>query len=761
MVYFVHVIILHNFMANTATGNLFDNPSQSSNDNLPEWMRELPPVEEYSFDPDTTPPEAGNAASSSISDPSEAGNYDPYYGEWEQTATVDGDNEPDRREPLDKNQVTQGMNDRQTRAISMPVTGAAMVLAGAGTGKTAVLTRRIAWLVANGVAPRSIMAVTFTNKAAREMKDRLTKLGVSPLPMMGTFHSVGLRILKLCPESAGVSKGFTVMDESDTKSLWARLFTVRPVPKGRSFDPLKDQVPDPLKHQIYSTDPNLAIFRAWMFSLKELGIRSSDDNLANFEINKNIPQSIYYMLDIYEKERRALNMVDFSDLISGSLAAINDTDKGMDWAQGFSHLLVDEFQDTSALQFMWVRQMMAGRGNIFCVGDDSQSIYSFRGAVVKNIELFVKEFNATEVLLEQNYRCGTDILDSANKLIAKNQGGSRKKLWADGGSGNVEYREFFNEIDEARWIARQIHLAGNVDNTAILSRTRAAMIPIASALRDAGVVHHVVGAKDFFDRREIKDAMSMVRMACNPSDYLAFVRVASIFKGVGEVAIDRVITASHARHQSPAVACCSDKSDSVRAIGNVFDGVSRKSNSSDAVWHLIEYSGFRKQCEEDADAARIRNIKDFMQMSEKFSTLGHFLEEMTLSAERSGLQEGVAVSTIHAAKGLEWDDVYLPALSQGHLPSEQQSDDPVEILSDLEEDRRLMYVALTRAKSGLFTSVAKDRLVFGKTVSSRPSIFIEEAGLRDHHKRRDSFSDRVRACQTEKLAALPSTRPRP
>lgn len=687
-------------------GNAVD-PELTPVDNMPEWMSDLPPVEEWQGGGEIDP------------------EYDPYYGEWGESIEPVT---PTRIVPLQKNLIISNMNKPQADAISMPVSGAAMVLAGAGTGKTAVLTRRIAWLCASGVDPRTIMAVTFTNKAAREMKERLARLGVNPMPMMGTFHSVGLSILKLCPESAGVRAGFTVMDENDTKSLWNRIFVAK-----------KDEVPDHFKYQLYPKNPDIAKYRGWMFSLKELGIRSSNDDMSRFDLDKSIPPSIYYMLDIYEKERCALNMVDFSDLISGSLAAISDTNKGKLLSQRFTHLLVDEFQDTSSLQYAWVKQMMDGRRNIFCVGDDSQSIYSFRGAVVKNIAIFVNEFKATEVMLEQNYRCGTEILSKANKLIANNRGGSRKKLWADSNPGDVEFREFFKEGDEANWIAEQIKRRDRADNSVVLLRTRAAMLPILIALRAGNITHHVVGAKDFFDRKEIRDAMALVSAVVNPSDYQSFKRAASIFEGVGSTTIEKIITISQEQGMSPIETCGCSNSKKVTSIWDALCGMSRMSVSSSGVANLIIRSGLAQQCEEDEDKNRVVNIREFIGLAGGFNTLGQFLEEITLFKEKSQCEDGVTVSTIHGAKGLEWEDVYLPALSQGHLPSERLSDDPAAILDDLEEERRLMYVAITRAKTALYTSFSKSRIVYGEAINTKRSNFIAESGLHAHFKPFNDF----------------------
>lgn len=646
--------------------------------------------------------------------------YDPYYGEW-------GEQEP-RFKPSDvksipsESVIMDGMNPAQVAAISLPVHGAAMVIAGAGTGKTAVLTRRIAWLCSKGIDPMGIMAVTFTNKAAREMKERLAKLGVSPMPMMGTFHSVGLRILKMCPEAAGVKPGFTVMDESDTQSLWRRLFVVG-----------KDQTPDPRRHQLPYKSEDAKKICGMMFALKEAGVRHSTDKISDLAVEPDTPSFVYKMLDVYEAERCRLNLVDFSDLISGSLVALQ-SDKGRDWSQKFTHLLVDEFQDTSALQFKWIDRMMSDRENIFCVGDDCQSIYSFRGAVVENVGRFVRKFDAAEILLEQNYRCGTDILNAANKLIANNRSGDRKRLWADSDAGQIEFKSYDRDNEEAWGIAHQIKSRGNLERTAVLVRTRAAMLPVTKALRENNILYHVVGAQDFFDRKEIRDAMSLVRLSVNQMDTLSFARAAAIFNGVGKTVIDRIVTEAKDRGISPLSVCASHKNEKVRAIATTIDILTASSPALNSVTRLSQWSGLEASCLEDEDESRIKNLRDFYAMAGGFSTLGHFLEEITLFAEKRGKTDGVTISTIHGAKGLEWDMVYLPALTQGHIPAIREREDQEKAFEEMEEERRLMYVAITRAKHGLYASFSKTRMVHGEIMAASRSIFVKESGLHLYDK---------------------------
>ena len=691
-----------------------DNLAGTGNDtelSPPSWVEEDVPLSEYHVDygageGDDAPP--------------------AFYPTANQSPYDDAESEPVAKQVIAlpsievENRIVRGLNDEQRVAVTMPVNiGPMMVLAGAGTGKTAVLTRRIAYLSASGVGSRHILAVTFTNKAAREMRERLEKLGVSPMPLVGTFHAIGLRILKICPEAAGVDKHFTVMDESDTEALWKRLFVAK-----------KGEMPDESRMQLPHNDKKIRDYMGLMFNMKEQGIRSSKANDAAL-----FKPFLGKMLDLYEAERRAMNLVDFSDLISASLEAIEKHEAGRRWSGNFSHVLVDEFQDTSDLQFRWARAIMAGRDggdraqNLFCVGDDSQSIYSFRGAEVANIESFIKGFDAIEVKLEQNYRCGTDILEAANSLIGHNPNGLRKKLWADADPGSVEHRPFLRDFEEAEWIAEDLKVCDDPQGAAILVRTRAAMIPIMSALRFASVPYHVVGAQDFFARREIRDAMALLRFAANPADQLSFTRVAGLYEGVGKTTVDRIVAAVRETGLSAVDLCKNNKSEKVRAIGETFQGVSGLSPVMETMGHLLRTSGLWDACEADEDRARLENLKEFVEIGGQFQTIAHFLEEMTLFAEKKESNEGVTVSTIHAAKGLEWERVYLPALAQGHLPSERADMDPERAQADLEEERRLMYVAITRAKRTLRTSWSKTRLLHGQIIDTTPSQFLRESAI--------------------------------
>lgn len=609
-------------------------------------------------------------------------------------------------------ETPQELNQEQARAVFLDIGSSAMVLAGAGTGKTAVLTRRIAHLISQGVSPENILAVTFTNKAAREMKVRLAKLGVRNAPDMGTFHSIGLRILKSCPQAVGVDKGFTILDDDDRNGLWESLFV-----RGKNHSDDGDDLKFDRKR---SSDGEGEDQESWrharrrMFNLKEMPDKAHD-----------IVDDDHRRLEIYEAKRKQLNLVDFSDLISGSLSAMKDFEDGAKWTSKYTHVLVDEFQDTSAMQFEWLR-VIGPRATFFCVGDDCQSIYAFRGAAVDNIRSFVEEHGAEVISLEQNYRSGKWVLLAANNLISFNPGGLDKRLTTPIKEGAMIIKQGFeDEVAECEWVASSIKEAGACDNTAILVRTRAAMLPVAKAFREHGIPYRLVGAKDFFDSKEIRDAMAIIRLAINRRDEISFKRVASLFPGVGDASIEKVLNEFRC-HDDWSLIECSACFPKTAQIAIVYDEIDRGSSPGQAVPFLLEKTGLIEYCESEAE--RMSNLAEFMKIAgESAGGLAEFIEELTLFAEKddSGKRKGVTVSTIHAAKGLEWESVYLPLLYDGHIPL-KKIHGKGKSECDIEEERRLMYVAITRARRNLVMTYPKQVLQHGKTITPGPSQFIFE-----------------------------------
>lgn len=611
--------------------------------------------------------------------------------------------------------LLDGLNECQAGAVSLSVdAGPVMVLAGAGSGKTAVLTKRIAWLVSRGVNPKSILAVTFTNKAAKEMKERLHKLGAGQ-PQMGTFHQIGLKIIKMCPEIIGVRSGFSISDSHDAKQMWRNLFVVSDK-EGVKSGELK----------FIKSDKNLwSQYETAMFKAKDAGVRSAaelkpcgDEAIDMHDLGR--------IVDAYETERKRCNKVDFADMIAGSLLAILENPAAQRWAAGISHVLVDEFQDTSDLQFEWATSILGRKHlkqNLFLVGDDCQSIYAFRGAKVANIDKFISGYSAHQVLLEQNYRCGSKILDAANSLIKNNKGGDRKRLWTENKAGEVVVEKFYRDDEEAAWIATNISSLARErgqDAVAVLLRTKAAMMPVARALRERQIVHHIVGATDFFKTKEVRDALSLLRLVVNPMDTISFTRAAEIFDGVGKKAVFEAVKKADALGVSPIDVAHESKK--LMPVALLYEGCTSNDPARATASRLICDSGLMAQCSEGGEEVRLRNILEFIEIAGQFETVGVFMEEITLFAESSNDLGGVTLSTIHAAKGLEWDRVYLPAVCEGHLPMANNED------GGEDEERRLMYVAITRARRSLKVSFARRRMINGKVEDARVSKFIGEMG---------------------------------
>ncbi len=634
------------------------------------------------------------------------------------------------QKPVIQHPILADLNPEQAHAVSLDVdAGSTLVLAGAGTGKTSVLTKRIAWLIEHGVSPQNILAVTFTNKAAREMRERLEKLCFNQVPLVGTFHSVGLRILKLCPAAAGVSKGFTIMDETDKNSLWNRLFVEPKAAKKGYTKP--DHGLDMLPHG----DDFIPVYRQRMFGLKELGARNFADCMRLATDKSLSAPWLFKALDVYEDHRKQQNLLDFDDLIAGSLIALRDYPEGLKFAEKFTHILVDEFQDTSASQFDWIRALSAPMTikNLFCVGDDYQSIYAFRGAVIENMQKFVRVYGAREVLLERNYRCASSILDAANALISKNPGGTRKRLWTNAVNGLTSFRRFPTDKEEAGWIAAEIRNRQAYKQTAILLRTRAAMLPVSNALRMLGVPYQIVGVKDFFDRREIRDALALVHLYLNPRNEAAFIRVAGILEGVGETSIMKVVKQADLTRQTTVEAAASSSNANLATLPVMLRARPNLS-CKQVISELVRESGLGADVINDDDKTRAQNITEFIELSSKFDTLEEFSEELTFFMEKKETGEGVTISTVHAAKGLEWAHVFIPALADGHFPAYFRStnDEPPtreQLEFHLQEERRLMYVALTRGKQSVMTSFASQRYLFGQVIRCEKSRFLEEAVL--------------------------------
>jgi DNA helicase-2/ATP-dependent DNA helicase PcrA len=613
--------------------------------------------------------------------------------------------------------------------------GPLLVLAGAGTGKTRVLVHRIAHLVESGVAPWQVLAVTFTNKAAGEMRERLTGLLGDGAERMwiGTFHATCARILRRWGERVGLRKGFLIYDDDDQLKLVNRLLKesgteeqVTPRTMLVRFDRAKNQGVDPT-------------------SVKRGDF--VDDLVAT----------------IYPKYRDQLlreNAVDFNDLILHVLTLCKDAEAGPRLATQFRHVLVDEFQDTNRVQYELVRHLSSGTRNLTVVGDDDQSIYRWRGAEPRNILDFDRDHpDAAVVKLEQNYRSTSTILDAANAVISKNADRHGKSLWTDrGGGDSIEYKQAGDDRGEAWDVARAIQQMiddGGVSprDVAILYRTNAQSRPLEEQLRRYGVPYQVVGAVSFFERKEIKDAVAYLRLVVNPATDSAFDRVVNEPpRGIGQATIDRLrahVGATGASLLDAArLAARGDVAGLgpgprkklqtfVELVGGLADVIAAGASVAETLIQVVERSGIRQRYEAmDSEEGRDRlgNLSQLVNLAADYDdeageegSLEGFLEQTSLTAPADDKEQGDAVRmmTIHMAKGLEFPIVFLCGMEDGLFPSMREREGTSEAES-LEEERRLAYVAITRARDRLFLSSARVRRVWGKDSMQAPSRFLDD-----------------------------------
>ncbi len=634
---------------------------------------------------------------------------------------------------MDVSHILDPLNDAQTDAVTAPV-GHALVLAGAGSGKTRVLVHRMAFLLATGEAmPHSILAVTFTNKAAGEMRGRTEAMLNRPIGGMwvGTFHGLAHRLLRAHWREAGLAEGFQIIDSED------QLRAVRRVIRELELDEARWQ-------------PRQA--QGFINSRKEDGHRA-----RNFD-----PRGDYYnekMLEIYaayEAMCERGGLVDFPELLLRAHELLRDRADILEhYRHRFAHILVDEFQDTNAIQYAWLRLLAGNTGALFCVGDDDQSIYGWRGARIENIHQFPKDFNNVLTLrLEQNYRSTGNILGAANGLISHNTGRYGKDLWTDDKAGEpVRRYSAYNEMDEAHFvvatIARWRDGGERGDECAILYRVSAQSRAFEEALLSAGVPYRVYGGMRFYERAEIKDALSYLRLVMNRYDDAAFERVVNVPpRGIGARSVD--IIRARARDDASAmwpsaVANVTDGSMTSRAANAVrgfielidrleaeidglplADQVAKAIELADLEAHYAKERGERGQ-------GRIENLNELVAAAGQFnldleetdSPLAGFLVHAALEAgdeQADGNQDAVNLMTLHSAKGLEFPVVFLAGMEEGLFPHQRSSEDPVQ----LEEERRLCYVGMTRAKRALYLTYAEARRLHGSDFRPAPSRFLFE-----------------------------------
>ena len=614
------------------------------------------------------------------------------------------------------------LNPEQLSAVTLPDEHA-LILAGAGSGKTRVLTTRIAWLVKGGrVAPAGILAVTFTNKAAREMLTRIgAMMTVNPRGMwIGTFHGLCNRMLRAHAREAGLPSAFQILDSQD------QLAAIKRLSKSMNVD--EERFP-PRELQYFINDR------------KEEGVRARDVPPAD-ENTRRVTE----LYAAYDEQCQREGVVDFPELLlrSYELLARNEILREH-YARRFRHILVDEFQDTNRLQYRWLKLFRSQDARYFCVGDDDQSIYTFRGAHVGNMGDFEREFKVKHVIrLEQNYRSHGNILDAANALIANNRNRLGKNLWTSAGKGEpVRVFEGESDNDEARWIVEEVQSLARdgtrLSHIGVLYRSNAQSRVVEHALFSQGIPYRVYGGLRFFERAEIKHALAYLRLIAMPDDDNAFLRVANFPpRGIGARSIEQLQDAAKLAGASLMKVADGKAAAFKRLIEDLriqTQGLPLK----EVVEAVIAKSGLIEHYKNEREGAdRIENLEELVNAAAAFTeeervnesgeTIDPLIAFLTHAALEAGEhqagdgQEALQMMTVHSAKGLEFDVVFITGLEEGLFPHEQSVTEP----EGLEEERRLAYVAITRARHRLYLSHAQTRMLHGQTRYNIPSRFLEE-----------------------------------
>ncbi|WEJ59872.1 UvrD-helicase domain-containing protein [Devosia sp. FJ2-5-3] len=626
-----------------------------------------------------------------------------------------------------------GLNAEQREAV-LSTEGPLLVLAGAGTGKTRVLTTRIAHILNQRMAWGSqILAVTFTNKAASEMKRRIHEIvpNFDGLPWMGTFHSVSARILRSHAELVDLKPAFTILDTDDQIRLIKQLLAAENIDEkrwpARQFAGMLDAWKN----------------RGWL----PKDVPASDSGyFANGKGGK-----LYYD---YQARLKTLNAADFGDLLLECIRLFRENPEVLaEYHRKFKYMLVDEYQDSNTAQYLWLRLLAQGKpapeANICVVGDDDQSIYGWRGAEVDNILRFEKDFPGAKVIkLERNYRSTANILKAASTLIANNEGRLGKTLHTDIAEGGelVSFTQVYDSEEEARTIGDEIeqyHRAGEpLNSMAILVRASFQMREFEERFITLGLNYRVVGGPRFYERKEIRDALAYLRLVAQPADDLAFERIINVPKrGLGDTTVN-MLTAT-ARHQNiPLLASTRmmvetedlkpKQRSTLRSLVTQFDDWSYRSQNLppyQLVEQILEESGYMDMLAADKSAeseGRKENLKELSRSMEEFETLGGFLEHISLVMDRDSADasDAVTIMTLHSAKGLEFNTVFLPGWEDGTFPSQRSMDESGR--AGLEEERRLGYVGITRGRKRVRISAAQNRRIHGLWQSAIPSRFIDE-----------------------------------
>jgi len=623
------------------------------------------------------------------------------------------------------------LNPEQRRAVET-TEGPVLVLSGAGTGKTRVLTTRVAWILMKRLArPWQVLAVTFTNRAAREMRERVMQL-VGPSAeavWLGTFHALSVRILRRNAELVGLKSNFTILDSDDQIRLLKQIMEA-----------------DNVDSKKWPAQGLMGVIQRW----KDRGLtpdRVGAESGADYANGRAVA-----LYKLYQERLKTLNAADFGDLLLHCLTLFQTRpDILAEYQEQFRYALVDEYQDTNVAQYLWLRLLTQKHRNLCCVGDDDQSIYSWRGAEVGNILRFEKDFPDAKVIrLERNYRSTPTILSAASHLIAHNEGRLGKTLRS--GRDNIEQgapikvRGVWDGAEEARWLVEEIEAlqrSGHpLDQIAILVRAGFQMLEFEERLITTGVPYRVVGGPRFYERLEIRDAVAYLRLIQQPEDDLAFERIINKPKrGLGDTTIQKIHILARARGVSLMEASLRmSETDELRpqartALANFARNMERWRSlretipPSELTAQVLEDSGYIEMWQKDKSPeapGRLDNLKEFVSGLDEWDNLGGFLDHVSLVMENDANagEAGVTLMTLHSAKGLEFDTVFMPGWEEDIFPNRRALDESGE--KALEEERRLAYVGITRARHRAFISFAANRRVYNQWQSSIPSRFVEE-----------------------------------
>ena len=628
--------------------------------------------------------------------------------------------------------ILKGLNDKQYEAV-INTEGPCLVIAGAGSGKTKVLTHKIAYLIGEkGVLPWNILAITFTNKAANEMKERIANLvgDVAKDIWMGTFHSICVRILRRFIDRIGFDSSFIIFDTSDQRTL------VKSCIKSIGLD---DKM-----FTDRSVLSEISNAKNEMLEPEQYAVK------ANGDFRK---EKIALVYELYQKRLKENNAIDFDDIINYTIKILMDNPDVLEYySDKFKYVLVDEYQDTNKAQFTLVTLLASKNGNITVVGDNDQGIYSFRGADISNILNFERDFPGTKIIkLEQNYRCTGNILKVANSVIKNNEVTYKKELWTENDIGNLpRVYSANNEYDEGTYIAEQIeHLRREeyykYSDFAVLYRMNTQSRAIEDILRRENIPYKIIGGLKFYERKEIKDIISYLRLIQNTSDNLSLKRIINEPKrGIGKTSLDKIEEISN--NSGVSMYEIIEHADQYglnrvflnsREFVNVIEELRVKKDDikiSELIKETLKKSGYTKALENENTIEaenRIENLDEFLTVAIEFeeesadNKLSDFLEGITLSSDIDNMEETeetVTLMTLHSAKGLEFPVVFLVGMEEGIFPGYKSIGEPKE----LEEERRLCYVGITRAKENLFLTCSKQRTIFGSTSCNQVSRFLRE-----------------------------------